>query len=191
MVARLLNLKLYRLLGDWDVIESAWKQFGARACMQILPHRPAPVQEAARVLDGLLLGHFHPGKSSKQRPPPLLATGMEMLTGGALLLIFSLLRGEPQHFDAHAVSTASMLGVLYLTTFGSLIGFTAFIFLLNHVPAARVATYAYVNPVVAVFLGWLIGHESITARTLIAAVVIIGAVALITTARSEPEPAAN
>lgn len=120
-------------------------------------------------------------------PAPLLTTGMEMLSGAFLLLLFSMFMGEPANFDWRDVSTASMLGLLYLTTFGSLIGFTAYIYLLDHVPASRVATYAYVNPVVAVILGWLIGNEQITIRTLVAAVVIIGAVALITTARSEPE----
>lgn len=122
-------------------------------------------------------------------PSPLLTTGMEMLSGGVLLLVCALILREPSNFDVRAVSTASILGLLYLTTFGSLIGFTAYIYLLEHVPASRVATYAYVNPVVAVILGWLIGHEPLTARTLIAAVVIIGAVALITTARSESESA--
>lgn len=122
-----------------------------------------------------------------EMPSPLLATGMEMLAGGALLLVISFIAGEPWYFDVHAVSTPSMLGLFYLTTFGSLIAFTAYIFLLNHVSATRVATYAYVNPIVAVFLGWLIGHETVTARTLIAAVVIIGAVAIITSATSRPE----
>lgn len=124
-------------------------------------------------------------------PSPLLTTGMEMLSGGVLLLLCAFMLGEPASFDWRAVSTPSLLGLLYLTTFGSLIGFTAYIYLLEHVPASRVATYAYVNPVVAVFLGWSIGHEPLTARTLIAAAVIIGAVALITTARSEPEAAAS
>lgn len=124
-------------------------------------------------------------------PSPLLTTGMEMLSGGVLLVICAFIFREPGNFDWRAVSTPSLLGVLYLTTFGSLIGFTAYIYLLDHVPASRVATYAYVNPVVAVILGWFIGHEPLTTRTLIAAAVIIGAVALITTARNDPEPTAS
>ena len=124
-------------------------------------------------------------------PSPLLTTGMEMLSGGVLLLVCAFIMGEPGRFDIHAVSTPSLLGLLYLTTFGSLVGFTAYIYLLEHVPASRVATYAYVNPVVAVILGWFIGKEPLTLRTLIAAAVIIGAVALITTARSEPEATAS
>jgi drug/metabolite transporter (DMT)-like permease len=123
-------------------------------------------------------------------PPPLMATGMEMLAGGALLLLLSFVMGEPAHFHLSQVSLPSLLGLLYLTTFGSLLGFTAFIWLLGVAPAARVATYAYVNPVVAVFLGWAIAGEPLTARTLFAAAIIIGAVALITTARSSSEVAA-
>lgn len=124
-------------------------------------------------------------------PPPLLATGMEMLAGGAILLVFSVLFGETTRFDPAAVSAASLLGLVYLTTFGSLLAFTAYVFLLEHVPATRVSTYAYVNPVVAVFLGWFIASEPITPRTLIAAAVILGAVALITTARIDSDaPAA-
>lgn len=120
-------------------------------------------------------------------PSPLLTTGMEMLSGGVLLLVCAFILREPSNFDVHAVSRASALGLLYLTTFGSLIGFTAYIYLLEHVPASRVATYAYVNPVVAVILGWFIGREPLTIRTMVAAAVIIGAVALITTARSQSE----
>ena len=107
-----------------------------------------------------------------------------MLCGGALLLILALITREPMQFDLANVSARSIAGFAYLTTIGSLVGFTAFIWLIQHQPASRVATYAYVNPVVAVFLGWAIAGEPLTLRTLIAAAIIIGAVALITTARS-------
>ena len=119
------------------------------------------------------------------------ATGLEMFCGGAMLFVVSLIAREPMQFDPATVSTGSLAGFIYLTTIGSLVGFTAFIWLLQHQPAARVSTYAYVNPVVAVFLGWAIAGEPITLRTLIAAAIIIGAVAMITTARSSlplPEP---
>ena len=121
-----------------------------------------------------------------------VATGMEMLCGGAFLLILALITQEHTQFDLANVSARSIAGFVYLTAIGSLVGFTAFIWLIQHQPAARVATYAYVNPVVAVFLGWAIAGEPLTVRTLIAAAIIIGAVALITTARSSsppPEPA--
>jgi len=118
----------------------------------------------------------------------LLATGMEMLSGGLLLLIAGLISGELMRFDPAGVSTRSVAAFIYLTTIGSLVGFTAYIWLLKVQPPARVATYAYVNPVVAVFLGWAFAGEALSLRTAIAAAIIIGAVALITTARSSSRP---
>ena len=114
----------------------------------------------------------------------LLTTGMEMLAGGALLLLVGALSGELSHFDIHQVSKASTVGLLYLITFGSLIGFTSYIWLLDKVSPARLGTYAYVNPVVAVLLGWAIAGEKLSVRTAVAAAIVICAVALITTARS-------
>ena len=109
---------------------------------------------------------------------------MEMIAGGAFLVVVSAVFREPSHFELAKVSAKSIGGLVYLATFGSLIGFTAFIWLLGHQPPSRVATYAYVNPVVAVFLGWALAGEALTLRTAIAAAIIIGAVAIITTARS-------
>lgn len=114
----------------------------------------------------------------------LLTTGMEMLTGGALLSIVGVLTGELSHFDVHQVSGPSTLGLIYLITFGSLLGFTSYIWLLDKVSPARLGTYAYVNPVVAVILGWAIAGERLSLRTAVAAAIVICAVALITTARS-------
>jgi drug/metabolite transporter (DMT)-like permease len=114
----------------------------------------------------------------------LLTTGMEMLGGGALLLIVGALSGELSRFDIHHVSKVSTIGLLYLITFGSLIGFTSYIWLLDKVSPARLGTYAYVNPVVAVLLGWAIAGEQLSIRTGVAAAIVICAVALITTARS-------
>ena len=116
----------------------------------------------------------------------LLTTGMEMLGGGALLLIVGVLSGELSRFDMHHVSSVSTIGLLYLITFGSLIGFTSYIWLLDKVSPARLGTYAYVNPVVAVLLGWAIAGERLSIRTGVAAAIVICAVALITTARSAP-----
>lgn len=114
----------------------------------------------------------------------LLTTGMEMLAGGALLSIVGVLTGELSHFDVHRVSGPSALGLIYLVTFGSLLGFTSYIWLLDKVSPARLGTYAYVNPVVAVILGWAIAGERLSLRTAVAAAIVICAVALITTARS-------
>jgi drug/metabolite transporter (DMT)-like permease len=114
----------------------------------------------------------------------LLTTGMEMLGGGTLMLIVGALSGELSHFDVHHVSRASAMGLLYLITFGSLLGFTSYIWLLDKVSPARLGTYAYINPVVAVVLGWAIASERLSVRTVFAAAIVICAVALITTARS-------
>lgn len=114
----------------------------------------------------------------------LLTTGMEMLGGGVLLLIVAAVTGEFYQFDIHRVSGESASGLLYLITFGSLIGFTSYIWLLDKVSPARLGTYAYVNPIVAVLLGWAIAGERLSARTAVAAAIVICAVALITTARS-------
>ena len=116
----------------------------------------------------------------------LLTTGMEMLGGGALLLIVGALAGEISAFDIHRISRASAAGLIYLITFGSLLGFTSYIWLLDKVSPARLGTYAYVNPIVAVFLGWAIAGERLTVRTAVAATIVICAVALITTARTTP-----
>src|SRR5207237_7117034 len=118
----------------------------------------------------------------------LLHTGMEMLGGGAVLLIVGALPGELSRFDAHSISNASAAGLIYLITFGSLLGFTSYIWLLDKVSPARLGTYAYVNPVVAVILGWAIAGERLSVRTAVAAGIVICAVALITTARSVTPP---
>lgn len=116
----------------------------------------------------------------------LLTTGMEMLGGGVLLIIVGLMTGELSGFDIHHVSRASAIGLAYLITFGSLLGFTSYIWLLDKVSPARLGTYAYVNPIVAVVLGWAIAGEKLSMRTGIAAAIVICAVALITTAKASP-----
>src|SRR5688500_18682511 len=119
---------------------------------------------------------------------PLLGTGMEMLGGGALLLLLSLVTGEAMRFAPAEVTTQSVLALLYLIVFGSLIGFTAYIWLLGHTSAARASTYAFVNPVVAVVLGWAMANEELTPRMIGAAAVIVAAVALITIGRTSGPP---
>ncbi|HEX8457019.1 MAG TPA: EamA family transporter [Pyrinomonadaceae bacterium] len=109
-----------------------------------------------------------------------LTAGMQMFSGGMVLLIVSLIAGEWWSFHISEVAKGSWLGLLYLIVFGSLVAFTAYSWLLKNVPPAMVATYAYVNPVIAVFLGWLIAGESFTGQMLIGASVIVGSVALIT-----------
>jgi len=116
--------------------------------------------------------------------PPLLATAMEMCAGGALLILFGAFHGDFHRLALHEVSARSAVAFVYLVLFGSLLGFTSYIWLLGVTTPARVSTYAYVNPVVAVLLGWSLGGEEMTLRTMIAAAVIIAAIVFITTAKS-------
>jgi len=115
-------------------------------------------------------------------PSPFLSTAMQMIGGGVALLLLSLLLGEPWAFDASAVSLRSLLGLGYLMLFGSIVAFSAYIWLLRVSTPARVSTYAYVNPVIAVLLGWALAGEALTTRMIIAATVIVSGVALITLA---------
>ena len=121
---------------------------------------------------------------------PLVGTGMEMLAGGVLLALVGAVRGEFAQFDSAAVSLESILGLGYLIVFGSLVAFAAYVWLLRVTRTTLVSTYAYVNPVVAVFLGWAVLAEPITAGTLFAGAIIVVAVALIVSARPAKQPVA-
>ena len=109
--------------------------------------------------------------------------GTQMLAGGLALLVAAVVAGEPSRLDLAHASSALARRVRVSLTFGSLIGFTAYVYLLAHTTAAKASTYAYVNPVVAVLLGWAIGHETVTSRTMLAAAVILAGVAIITITR--------
>jgi drug/metabolite transporter (DMT)-like permease len=113
---------------------------------------------------------------------PMLGVAMQSFAGGAILLIAALFAGEFRGLHLGAISLRSWLAIAYLIVFGSGIGFSAYIYILHKSTAARVATYAFVNPVVALFLGWLFAGEAITLRTVIAAAVILTAVILVITA---------
>jgi drug/metabolite transporter (DMT)-like permease len=127
---------------------------------------------------GSLYTKYAPGASNGVH-----AAATQMICGGVCLAILSLITGEASHLDLAHASTRSLAGLVYLITFGSLVGYTAYVYLLGHTTAAKAATYAYVNPVVAVFLGWAIAHERVTMRTILAATVILAGVAIITVAR--------
>jgi drug/metabolite transporter (DMT)-like permease len=114
----------------------------------------------------------------------LLNAGMPLAAGGALLLLFSLAIGEARHVDPHAVSIASLLALAYLVVFGSIVAFSAYMFLLSVAPASRVGTHAYVNPLIAVALGAGVAGERLTLSIGIAAVVIAAGVALVLGAKS-------
>lgn len=110
---------------------------------------------------------------------PRMATAIQMATGGAMLLLLGGLGGEWSDFRLADVTAASWTALLYLITFGSLVGYSAYIWLLGVSTPARVSTYAYVNPVVALFLGWAMADEPLTPRTLGAAAVILSAVVIL------------
>jgi drug/metabolite transporter (DMT)-like permease len=120
---------------------------------------------------------------------PLLGTGMEMLAGGAGLLLAGTLVGEWSRLDLGGITTNSLLGLGYLIFFGALVGFAAYTWLLRVAPTPLVSTYAYVNPMIAIFLGNLLAREPLTPRILVSALVIVSSVALINTARAKaPQP---
>ena len=128
-------------------------------------------------------GSLFGARRANQPRPPLFATGIQMVGGGIALSLMAVLTGEPGRFDPAAVSQDSFLALVYLTLIGSLIGYSTYAWLLTAAPVSLVATYAYVNPVVAVVLGALILREPIEPRTLVAGTVIVVAVAMIVTAR--------
>jgi len=112
-----------------------------------------------------------------------LSMGMQMLAGAIALFIVSVVTGELSGFSLGEVSMRSWWGLIYLITFGSLVGFVSYGWLLQNAPISLVSTYAYVNPVVAVFLGWLLADEVLNARIALASAIIIGSVILINYAR--------
>jgi drug/metabolite transporter (DMT)-like permease len=105
---------------------------------------------------------------------------MEMLIGGLGLIIVGLAAGEMNDLHLAQITTKSLIAVAYLVVFGSIIGFSSYIWLFHNTTPTRASTYAYVNPVVAVFIGWLVGGEQLPTRVALAAVLIIAAVAAIT-----------
>jgi drug/metabolite transporter (DMT)-like permease len=126
---------------------------------------------------GSIYSRHHPLPRS-----PLLGTGMQTLSGGTMLCLFAVATGETRHFHFADVTLRSWLALLYLIVFGSAIGFSAYVYILKHSTAARVATYAFVNPVVALFLGWFLAGEPLSLRTVLASCIILTAVLLVITA---------
>jgi drug/metabolite transporter (DMT)-like permease len=114
---------------------------------------------------------------------PLLGTGMEMLAGGSALFVLGTFTGEWSRLKLTAISPQSLAGLAYLILCGSLVGFVCYTWLLGVAPISLVSTYAYVNPLVAVFMGNLLAHEPLTPRILLAALVIVSAVVMINLAR--------
>ncbi len=131
-------------------------------------------------------------RRAKHAASPFLTAAQQMLCGGLLLLLAGIMTGEMRSFHPNSTSIVSVASFVYLVIIGAVVGYTAYIWLLRHCDPAKVATYAYVNPIVAVLLGAAFAGETLTMRTLIAAAVIIGSVALVITAqqiraRAEPQ----
>jgi drug/metabolite transporter (DMT)-like permease len=159
---------------------------------QVGAQRVAPVAAAVLVFGsccwaaGSLYARYSPLPAS-----PALATGLEMIWGGVALVLAAAVTGEFQRFDVAHVSAISWIAWAYLVVFGSLIAFTAYMWLVRNVQPAMTATYAFVCPVVAVVLGWAVAGEPLSVRTAAAGAAIVAAVAITTLApgpASQPRP---
>jgi len=129
------------------------------------------------------IGSFY----SRRLPLPAdaaLAMAATTICGGAVTLTVGLLAGEGSDLDFAALSSRSLVGFVYLVLIGSVVGFSAYVWLLKNAPISKVATYAYVNPLVALFLGWLILSEDIRPSSLIGAAIIVASVAFVVTRES-------
>ncbi len=124
-------------------------------------------------------GSFY-SKHSQSKAPLIMASAIQMLCGSVAMLLVAWFRGEERLIQWEAISLQSWLAFAYLVTVGSLVAFPTYVWLLEHSTPAKVSTYAYVNPVVAMFLGWALLNEAMNLRIVAAAFIIIGAVAIIT-----------
>jgi drug/metabolite transporter (DMT)-like permease len=112
-------------------------------------------------------------------PDTMLSTSLQMVVSGALMLVVGAVAGEFGQVDVGGFSTKSIAGFVWLVTAGSLVAYTSYTWLLKNAPISRVATYAYVNPVVAILLGWLLLNETITGTIIVGAALIVASVALV------------
>jgi drug/metabolite transporter (DMT)-like permease len=131
-------------------------------------------------------------RSAKHAASPFLTAAQQMLCGGLLLLLAGIVTGELRSFHPRSISMLSLASFVYLVIIGAVVGYTAYIWLLRHCEPSKVATYAYVNPIVAVLLGAAFAGETLSMRVLIAAALIIGSVAIVITMqqlRPRAEPA--
>lgn len=129
-------------------------------------------------------------RGSRLPASPVMATAVTLLFGGGLLALVGVAAGELGRFDPAAVSAKSVVATVYLFIFGSIVGFSAYVWLLRVTTASRLSTYAYVNPIVAVFLGWALAGEALSPRVLLASAVIVGAVAVVIRYGGEDEETA-
>jgi len=145
--------------------------------------RVNPVGTLALVLASLAwaIGSIY-SKHHAMPSSPFLGVAMQTLCGGSVLCLVALVTGELRSFHFSQVTLRSWFGLLYLVFFGSALGFSAYVYILKHSTATRVATYAFVNPVVALFLGWFLASEPLSLRTILASAIILAAVLLVITA---------
>jgi drug/metabolite transporter (DMT)-like permease len=131
---------------------------------------------------------------SRRLPMPKVKTvssASQMLAGGAMLMVVSLARGEFGRFHPLGVSSQAWLSLAYLTVAGSIVGFTAYVWLLHHQSPTRVGTYAYVNPVVAVLIGYFVGGEDLTLRVALGTLLVLVSVVVIVTPERRPAAVAS
>jgi drug/metabolite transporter (DMT)-like permease len=124
------------------------------------------------------IGSYYPRRWPLPRDT-MLSTSLQMVTSGALMVAVGAIAGEFGAVDVGGFSTKSIAGFVWLVTAGSLVAYTAYVWLLKNAPISKVSTYAYVNPVVAIFLGWLLLDETITGTIVVGATLIVASVALV------------
>ena len=174
-ISRPIALGIVIGLAGVAILAGPWEATGTIEIYGLLALLGSPILWAA--------GSVFAAHRAERPADAIQGLGVQMLGGGAVMVVVATLVGDWGRFDPGAVSGRSMLAVLYLAVIGSLVGYSAYMWLLKHAPLAQVGTYAYVNPVVAFALGAIFAGEPITPRILAAAAVILAGVALIVTAR--------
>jgi drug/metabolite transporter (DMT)-like permease len=180
------SLRPGRVKPDWRIIVGLLIGFGGIALLVTSTRGSSPTDglDFAGILVLLVaallwsVGSIY-SRAADLPQSTLLGTGIEMLGGAAGLFLVGTLTGEWSSLKFATVSTPSLLGLGYLITFGSLVGFVAYAWLLRNAPVSLVSTYAYVNPVIAIFLGAWLGSEALNGRIILSALIIIGSVVVI------------
>jgi drug/metabolite transporter (DMT)-like permease len=180
------SLRPGRVRPDWRIIVGLLIGFGGIALLVTSTRGSSPTDglDFAGILVLLVaallwsVGSIY-SRAADLPQSTLLGTGIEMLGGAAGLFLVGTLTGEWSSLKFATVSTPSLLGLGYLITFGSLVGFVAYAWLLRNAPVSLVSTYAYVNPVIAIFLGAWLGSEALNGRIILSALIIIGSVVVI------------
>jgi len=193
VIAKMLLLGSKPALKNLAVLTPGMAGVGLIAWQQIGPNSSGPdIADIALLLGasaswaiGTILSEAYAGSSSR-----IALSGMELVTGGLVLLVLSIASGELRSFDVRGISLASFGAWLYLVIAGTVLGFAAYIWLLKHLSPTLVSTYTFVNPVVAVLLGWLVLGEHPTGRMLAGAALVVTSVAglLVIDAPSNKQP---